>query len=580
MSANQLEISNNDYQTSLFEGREGYSMAEYRFRTFKELAIKLSATAISDLACVYFFYTALETSLFDFISLKWDDYHKLSMGDLLIMQYEKAQAMPKFIYEFFISLTSCIFQIVILTISITNKTSKGIGTALTFSGFAHVIMFFLFFNAYNKLQTNFLQSKSKTRAIVNEEAENFSIIKTYNLENTSVKKVDSGLENRRFSKMKYAVYDAKTGLIYKSFEIFSISIVYIFYYLDRFSGSELNVVTKQIVLLYEAMRSLLKALGDLRNEFHVFYKLEEYISSSTSKSNGQTREVSTKLIEKTNSKIQSTCAIETSTENSTSSLIEDLTLETLENTSDDCIENAEIPLVLNNGKIFNFSVLNCADLSFQNVFSHLTFRVNTNEKIAVVGCNGSGKTSLLRMIVGLYDSNGKISFNSVKSENIDPKILKNLITFISQNDAYTLGSVMKNLQYGNTLSRDEIVTKCKLFNTHSTFASLKNGYDTVSNSLGTEFSGGQKQKISFMRGVLRDLPVLVIDDCLNGVTTVDRMFLTHKILSSSDKTIVMTCDRFENLRLFDKIIVLDSMNCKFGTFKELENDLKVHFGKI
>lgn len=586
MTANQLEITNNDYQTALFEGREGHTMKEYCLRTFKELLIKLTATVISDLACVYFFYTALETSLSDFLSLKWEDYHKFSLGDLLIMQYEKAQSIPKFIYEFFISLTSCIFQITALIISITHKTNKSVGSALTASGFAHIVMFFFFFKTYNKLQSNYLHSKSKSRAIVNEEANSFNVIKSYNLENVSITKVDGGQENRRAAKMRYAAYDAKSGLVYKFFEIFSLSVIYIFYYMDKFSGNELNVVTKQIVLLYEAMRHLLKALGDLRNEFHVFYKLEEHLSSNmknydSTGNNKLVEDISTELKEKSLEVKQRSIKANNSSNECSSPFINGLGIDSSDFSSSTGNENIQqdTPLILKDGKISNFLSLNCEDLSFNNVFSQVSFSIKVNEKIAIVGRNGSGKTSLLRMLVGLYDSKGKISINTIKLENINPKVLRNLVTFVSQDDAYTLGSVMKNLQYGNNLSREEVIAKCKLFNVDSTFECLKNGYDTVSNSLGTEFSGGQKQKISFMRGVLRDTPVLVIDDCLNGVTTVDKLFLTQKILSLNDRTIIMTCDRFENLKFFDKILILNSENNKYGRFEELETDLRTHFGK-
>lgn len=524
-----IEIQNIGNLVMVFEGEKSTSMKDYCFKTLLELLVKLLATAISDLACVYFFYTGLETTLLEFLSLDWNRFHKFSLGNLLTMQYEKAQSMPKLIYELMIVVIVCIFKIFFLIKKITMKTNKIVGIAFSTCTIVHVLLFFMFFKTYNILQSKFLHSKSKSRSIIASESKNFNVIKTYNMENASIKKVNEGQEKRRVSKMKYAIFDARSALVYKFFEIFSISFLYGFYYLDIFESTFLNSLIKEVVSLYETMRDLLKSLNELRNEFHVYYTLEEYIENNHKKNN--------------NSSCQS--------------------IQTLEKLSLD---------------MDSFIDLKCVNLSSpQGIFKNISFSVMKNEKIAVAGCNNSGKTTLLRMIVGLYDFDGEITINSININSIDPYDLHNIVTFISQNDAYTYGSIMKNLQYGNSLSREEIIARCKLFDIDSMFESLENGYDKCSDTLGTEFSGGQKQRISFMRGMLRETPLVVIDDCLNGVSTNDKHFLIQKVLSLQEKTVIMTCNNFENLKAFDKILLLNSEESKFGTFQELKDDLKIHF---
>lgn len=508
-----IEVQNVEYQINVFKREKGATLKEYFFRTVIELVLHLTASIISDISQLEFIFRGYETSLTDFFKLKWNRFHAFSLGDLLEMQYEKARTPSKFLSEIFISIIVNIFKTFTLISVITKDTHIAIGGGLIFGAFLHVFMFFGFLKTYNYLQMKYLNSQNQSRTLVENESKNFEVIKTYGIGDISTKRVAIGQEERRISKMHHSAYDARSNLVYKSFEICSITFVYIFYFKGIILQQTLNAVSKQVVMLYEAMRDLLTALGKARDNLNAFYILDE------------------------------------------STLIDKYTSSTSDSLDD-------------------FIVLECDNLSFKDSFNGVSIRILRNEKIAVVGKNCSGKSSLLRMVSGLYEPEGLITIDYI---DINRKHLHNLITFISQDDAFTHGSIMKNLQYGNNLTQKQIIESCKIFNVDNVFNNLDGGYYKFSTTGGTDISGGQKQRVNFMRGVLRDTPILIVDDCLSGVNTIDKHFLIDKLLSSNNRTIIMTCDRFDNLKRFDQIILLDKNVSKVGNFKELENDLRIHF---
>lgn len=216
----------------------------------------------------------------------------------------------------------------------------------------------------------------------------------------------------------------------------------------------------------------------------------------------------------------------------------------------------------------------CNKVFLSSSSDEVTCTLKNNEKTAVIGANAN---DFLKTLVGFLDYKGSIKFDDTELSSIKRTDLYSIVTFISQDDAYVAGTIMKNLQYGNELSEKDVIEACKYFDVDKLFSKLDNGYYMISNSNGTELSGGLRQRVSFMRGVLRKTPILVVGDCLTRVSTKDRAILMDKLLSSSGRMIIAACNSFEFLDKFDQIIMYADRGIRIGSFKELEDDLRMFF---
>ena len=205
----------------------------------------------------------------------------------------------------------------------------------------------------------------------------------------------------------------------------------------------------------------------------------------------------------------------------------------------------------------------------------ISFVLNKGEKLGIIGKTGSGKTTLINLIVRLYNStNGNIFIDNKKIEDLNIKSLRHQIGYVPQDVFLFSDSIKNNIKFGDINSSiDDIIKVCKISSVHRDIVNFKNKYDTILGERGVNISGGQKQRISIARALIKKPNLLIFDDCLSAVDTEteERIINSLNNLNFSTTTIVVS-HRISSVKNSDKIIVLnDGEIVQMGSHKELIN---------
>ena len=205
----------------------------------------------------------------------------------------------------------------------------------------------------------------------------------------------------------------------------------------------------------------------------------------------------------------------------------------------------------------------------------ISFVLNKGEKLGIIGKTGSGKTTLINLIVRLYNStNGNIFIDNKKIEDLNIKSLRHQIGYVSQDVFLFSDSIKNNIKFGDINSSiNDIIKVCKISSVHRDIMNFKNKYDTILGERGVNISGGQKQRISIARALIKKPNLLIFDDCLSAVDTEteERIINSLNNLDFSTTTIVVS-HRISSVKNSDKIIVLnDGEIIQMGSHKELIN---------
>ncbi|UTC91281.1 ABC transporter ATP-binding protein [Treponema denticola] len=207
------------------------------------------------------------------------------------------------------------------------------------------------------------------------------------------------------------------------------------------------------------------------------------------------------------------------------------------------------------------------------VFKNLNFTVAKNEKLAVAGESGSGKTTIVNLLLRFYEpTSGSIYINGIDIKDLTLKFLRSLITVVSQETYLFNGTIKENLLHANEDADEEkLIDACKAANIHSFIQSLPDGYNTKVGERGLNFSGGQRQRIAIARAVLKNSPIVVLDEATSSVDTENeneiKQSLNHLLRNRTSITIAHRLNTIENS---DRILVLHRGEIvEEGSYKEL-----------
>ncbi len=207
------------------------------------------------------------------------------------------------------------------------------------------------------------------------------------------------------------------------------------------------------------------------------------------------------------------------------------------------------------------------------VFKNLNFTVAKNEKLAVAGESGSGKTTIVNLLLRFYEpTNGSIYINGTDIKDLTLKSLRSLITVVSQETYLFNGTIKENLLHANEDADEEkLIDACKAANIHSFIQSLPDGYNTKVGERGLNFSGGQRQRIAIARAVLKNSPIVVLDEATSSLDTENeneiKQSLNHLLRNRTSITIAHRLNTIENS---DRILVLYRGEIvEEGSYKEL-----------
>lgn len=207
------------------------------------------------------------------------------------------------------------------------------------------------------------------------------------------------------------------------------------------------------------------------------------------------------------------------------------------------------------------------DLEFNNVsFSYgneevlknISFCAKQGEVTALVGYSGAGKSTIGTLIPRFYDpSEGSIKIGGVNIKNIPIKALMDKVAFVFQDSDLITDTVFNNVAMAKTGStKEDVIKACKKARCHDFIVKLPDGYDTVLGK-GTYLSGGEKQRIAVARAILKDAPILVLDEATSFADS-ENEYLMQEALSElvKDKTVIMIAHRLNTIEYANQILVI------------------------
>jgi ATP-binding cassette, subfamily B, multidrug efflux pump len=191
---------------------------------------------------------------------------------------------------------------------------------------------------------------------------------------------------------------------------------------------------------------------------------------------------------------------------------------------------------------------------------NFNLHIKPGQQIAVVGRTGSGKTTLAQLLMRMFDTNfGEISFDGVNIKDIDVLDLRKQISYVPQDGFLFSDTIENNIAFGSKeRNLDKVKHSANLSVIHKDIESFPKGYDTEIGERGVMLSGGQKQRISVARALMKDAPILILDDCLSAVDAkTEKQIIGNLKDFLHGKTSILITHRIFSLLNFDKIIVME-----------------------
>jgi len=224
------------------------------------------------------------------------------------------------------------------------------------------------------------------------------------------------------------------------------------------------------------------------------------------------------------------------------------------------------------------------DISFEHVIFGYTpnrpilkginLHIPAGRKVALVGLSGGGKTTLVKLISRLYEiQQGAVRIDGVDNRMYPLPILRQNVSMVLQDNVLFEGTIRENIEIGKPgASFEEVIDAAKKAHMHDTIMSLPDKYDTEVREQGKNFSGGQRQRLAIARAILRDSPILILDEptaALDVEAEAEVMHALDKLVVG--RSVLMISHRLSTLGNVDEIIVLkDGRIVEQGTFKELK----------
>ena len=203
----------------------------------------------------------------------------------------------------------------------------------------------------------------------------------------------------------------------------------------------------------------------------------------------------------------------------------------------------------------------------------VSLKINAGEQVAFVGPSGGGKTTLARLIARFADvTEGNILIGGVNVKNIDEKELMDTVSFVFQDSHLLKMSILDNVRMGNkNATRQEVMEALKNAQCDDIIEKLPDGIDTVIGSKGTYLSGGEAQRIAIARAILKDAPILLLDESTASLDADNEAKINQALdRLMKGKTVFVIAHRLNTIQNADQIIVLNQGRIEeTGTHEEL-----------
>jgi subfamily B ATP-binding cassette protein MsbA len=208
-----------------------------------------------------------------------------------------------------------------------------------------------------------------------------------------------------------------------------------------------------------------------------------------------------------------------------------------------------------------------------NVLENIHFRARRGEVIALVGSSGAGKTTLVNLLPRFHEpTSGAIRIDGVDIRGVTIKSLREQIAMVAQENILFHDTVWNNICYGLTnVSKDKVIAAAKTALADEFIEEMAAGYNTVIGERGTRLSGGQRQRIAIARAILKDSPILILDEATSELDAESEMFVQKALANLMvGRTTFVIAHRLATIRRADKILVLEGGQIReSGTHTEL-----------
>jgi ATP-binding cassette subfamily B protein/subfamily B ATP-binding cassette protein MsbA len=231
---------------------------------------------------------------------------------------------------------------------------------------------------------------------------------------------------------------------------------------------------------------------------------------------------------------------------------------------------AEVPEVTDPSDAVNIPVPLSGNLALENVSFHyvdgetvlqgIDLDIPASHVVALVGPTGVGKSTLVSLIPRFYDVvSGTIKLDGTDIRDYRVEELRKQISIVLQDVFLFHGTVRDNILFGNpNASEEDVIEAARIANAHEFISALPEGYDTLIGERGVKLSGGQRQRISIARAVLKDAPILILDEATSSVDTETELLIQQALERLMvGRTTIIIAHRLSTVRNADKIVVLE-----------------------
>lgn len=209
----------------------------------------------------------------------------------------------------------------------------------------------------------------------------------------------------------------------------------------------------------------------------------------------------------------------------------------------------------------------------ERVLTDVSFEIKPHETVALVGHSGAGKSTIVNMILKFYNpTSGKILLNDLDYTQLDHRYIRNNISLVFQENELFSSTIRENVEYGTVGATEKMVEDAlKKANAYDFVKKLPKGIDSLVGERGVKLSGGQKQRIQIARAILKNAPILILDEATSSLDAKSEKEVQDALENlMKDKLVIIIAHRFSTIQNVDKIIVIDRGRIvDYGSPKEL-----------
>ena len=233
---------------------------------------------------------------------------------------------------------------------------------------------------------------------------------------------------------------------------------------------------------------------------------------------------------------------------------------------------------------FEFQNVSFGYQTYEPVLENISFSVQPGEMIGLVGASGTGKSTLINLIMRLYDvDQGRITLDGVDLRDIKKESLHSQIGVVLQETFLFSGSILANIRYAKQdATLEEVIQAAKAANAHDFICKTPDGYNTYVGEHGYNLSGGERQRIAIARAILNNPRILILDEATSALDT-ESEFLIQQALDRliQGRTTFAIAHRLSTLRGADRLVVIDKHGvAEIGTHNELLEKKGIYYGLV